>query len=110
MCRGLQTRSGIAGRNLHNRGRAERFAHAALRGAKLRRVVGRIQQHAGRRERRCGKRRRDRQDQRRGALPQASVTGILPMRCRHSRGPVWCTDVPVASTATVTGMSATSNS
>ena len=29
---------------------------------------------------------------------------------RHSAGPVWCTDSPLLSTATVTGMSATSNS
>ncbi len=41
---------------------------------------------------------------------QAAVTGILPIRARHSRGPVSCTDVPFASTATVTGMSRTSNS
>ena len=40
----------------------------------------------------------------------ATTTGILPMRACHSRGPVWCTDVPVASTATVTGMSCTVNS
>ena len=41
---------------------------------------------------------------------QPTVTGILPMRACHSRGPVWCTLVPPASTATVTGMSCTSNS
>ena len=28
----------------------------------------------------------------------------------HSAGPVWCTEVPFASTATVTGMSSTVNS
>ena len=50
------------------------------------------------------------------ALPlQATETGILPtedlvIRSCHSAGPVVCTEVPVASTATVTGMSWTSNS
>lgn len=42
--------------------------------------------------------------------PQATVTGILPMRACHSLGPVSCTLVPAESTATVTGMSLTSNS
>jgi OFA family oxalate/formate antiporter-like MFS transporter len=42
--------------------------------------------------------------------PQAAATGILPIRACHSRGPVSCTDVPSESTATVTGMSLTSNS
>jgi len=51
--------------------------------------------------------RRDRVRQRRR---QATLTGILPMRACHSLGPVWCTDVPLESTATVTGMSLTSNS
>jgi small-conductance mechanosensitive channel len=46
----------------------------------------------------------------RGRAPQAVATGILPMRACHSFGPVWCTLVPEASTATVTGMSRTSNS
>lgn len=32
------------------------------------------------------------------------------MRACHSRGPVMCTDSPVESTATVTGMSCTVNS
>ena len=41
---------------------------------------------------------------------QATTTGILPIRACHSRGPVWCTEVPSESTATVTGMSLTSNS
>jgi len=41
---------------------------------------------------------------------QTTATGILPMRACHSRGPVWCTLVPWASTATVTGMSVTLNS
>ena len=41
---------------------------------------------------------------------QATTTGILPILTCHSRGPVWCTDSPVASTATVTGMSYTVNS
>ena len=41
---------------------------------------------------------------------QAVTTGIFPIRARHSRGPVSCTDAPLASTATVTGMSRTSNS
>ena len=41
---------------------------------------------------------------------QATTTGILPIRACHSRGPVWCTDSPVESTATVTGMSCTVNS
>ncbi|CAM3768152.1 hypothetical protein BOFL111202_22270 [Bordetella flabilis] len=42
--------------------------------------------------------------------PQATATGILPILACHSRGPVVCTEVPWASTATVTGMSFTSNS
>jgi len=41
---------------------------------------------------------------------QAAATGIAPIRACHSRGPVSCTDVPSESTATVTGMSWTSNS
>jgi len=41
---------------------------------------------------------------------QVAATGIFPIRARHSRGPVSCTEVPFASTATVTGMSRTSNS
>jgi hypothetical protein len=36
--------------------------------------------------------------------------GTPAMRCCHSAGPVWCTLVPLESTATVTGMSFTSNS
>ncbi len=36
--------------------------------------------------------------------------GMLAMRCCHSAGPVWWTLVPLESTATVTGMSLTSNS
>ena len=44
------------------------------------------------------------------SLAHSTVSGILPMRRCHSRGPVSCTDVPLASTATVTGMSFTSNS
>ena len=35
---------------------------------------------------------------------------MLAMRCCHSAGPVWWTLVPLVSTATVTGMSLTSNS
>jgi hypothetical protein len=41
---------------------------------------------------------------------QAVATGILPIFACHSFGPVWCTEVPFESTATVTGISATSNS
>ena len=41
---------------------------------------------------------------------QSVATGIFPIRARHSRGPVSCTDTPLESTATVTGMSLTSNS
>ena len=46
---------------------------------------------------------------------QPAATGILialpeAMRCCHSAGPVMCALVPPASTATVTGMSTTSNS
>jgi len=37
-------------------------------------------------------------------------TACAAMRSFHSAGPVWCTEVPSASTATVTGMSRTSNS
>ena len=43
------------------------------------------------------------------ALCYASAT-ISAMRSFHSRGPVSCTEVPLLSTATVTGMSRTSNS
>ncbi len=35
---------------------------------------------------------------------------LLSMRAFHSAGPVWWTEVPFESTATVTGMSTTSNS
>ncbi len=42
--------------------------------------------------------------------PVAAPTAIFAILPRHSRGPVSCTDVPFASTATVTGMSFTSNS
>ncbi len=38
------------------------------------------------------------------------TTGIFPIFACHSAGPVWCTEVPRLSTATVTGMSFTSNS
>ena len=41
---------------------------------------------------------------------QITATGILPIRACHSLGPVMCADVPPESTATVTGMSTTSNS
>ncbi len=43
-------------------------------------------------------------------VPQPATTGIFPIFACHSFGPVWCTDVPCESTATVTGMSTTSNS
>jgi hypothetical protein len=47
-------------------------------------------------------------------LFQLTAIGILPMpaliRASHSLGPVSCTDTPFESTATVTGMSRTSNS
>jgi hypothetical protein len=49
-------------------------------------------------------------DRSRANLNQLAATGILPIRALHSRGPVSCTDVPRESTATVTGMSLTSNS
>ena len=38
------------------------------------------------------------------------TTGILPILACHSFGPVMWTEVPWESTATVTGMSCTSNS
>ena len=41
---------------------------------------------------------------------QATATGIFPIFACHSLGPVMCADVPPESTATVTGMSTTSNS
>ncbi len=43
---------------------------------------------------------------------QATRTGMFSALIfwPHSRGPVSCTDAPRASTATVTGMSSTSNS
>ena len=40
----------------------------------------------------------------------ATLTGIFPILARHSAGPGGCTESPLASTATVTGMSFTSNS
>ena len=45
-------------------------------------------------------------------IRHAAVTGIFSSTIffDHSAGPVVCTDVPLASTATVTGMSFTSNS
>jgi hypothetical protein len=43
-------------------------------------------------------------------LAYSTTTGILPIRDCHWRGPVMCTDSPLESTATVTGMSRTSNS
>jgi CubicO group peptidase (beta-lactamase class C family) len=46
-------------------------------------------------------------------VDQATLTGIPfsdSILAAHSFGPVWCTEVPVESTATVTGMSFTSNS
>ena len=45
-----------------------------------------------------------------GPRPQAASTGIFAIRARHFFGPVSCTETPVESTATVTGMSRTSNS
>ena len=45
---------------------------------------------------------------------QTTATGMPPMldlmRASHSLGPVSCTETPLESTATVTGMSRTSNS
>ena len=41
---------------------------------------------------------------------QATTTGIFPILACHSFGPVWCTELPLLSTATVTGMSCTVNS
>src|SRR3546814_6069899 len=35
----------------------------------------------------------------------STTTGMRPIRDCHSRGPVLCTDSPVESTATVTGLS-----
>nr|VFK47168.1 MAG: hypothetical protein BECKTC1821D_GA0114238_104214 [Candidatus Kentron sp. TC] len=39
-----------------------------------------------------------------------TFTGIFPIRFCHSAGPVLCTDSPLQSTATVTGISRISNS
>ena len=39
-----------------------------------------------------------------------TTTGILPIFARHSAGPLLWTALPAESTATVTGMSCTSNS
>ncbi len=41
---------------------------------------------------------------------ECTFTGIFPIFACHSRGPVSWTFVPLESTATVTGMSCTSNS
>ena len=41
---------------------------------------------------------------------KADTTGILPIFACHFFGSVACTEVPLESTATVTGMSLTSNS
>ena len=40
----------------------------------------------------------------------ATLTGIAAIRPLHFAGPISCTEHPLASTATVTGMSSTSNS
>lgn len=45
-----------------------------------------------------------------GGMDQAIATGILPILVCHSLGPVLWTEMPLLSTATVTGMSLTSNS
>src|SRR3989442_3656114 len=47
-----------------------------------------------------------------GWIPQAPVTGSFSSTIffDHSAGPVLCTEIPFESTATVTGMSCTSNS
>ena len=51
-----------------------------------------------------------------GSLPllcyQATLSGIFSSLIffSHSKGPLWCTELPLESTATVTGMSFTSNS
>ena len=44
------------------------------------------------------------------AVRAMPLNSPLAMRCDHSAGPVMCALVPPASTATVTGMSTTSNS
>ena len=47
----------------------------------------------------------------RGTDSQSRIrTGWAAIRAFHSAGPVWWTEVPRASTATVTGISFTSNS
>ena len=72
----------------------------------IRRADARSRGTAEPRPRRPGGRRRGRSDGR----VQAVTTGIFPIFIRHSAGPVLCTDWPVGSTATVTGMSLISNS
>ncbi len=42
--------------------------------------------------------------------PQPATTGIFPIFARHSAGPDLWTAFPAGSTATITGMSLTSNS
>lgn len=44
------------------------------------------------------------------AFPPVQRRPIIAIFWLHSAGPVWCTDVPLVSTATVTGMSSTVNS
>jgi hypothetical protein len=44
------------------------------------------------------------------ASPSHANIGIPAILACHSFGPVWCTLVPLLSTATVTGISTTSNS
>ncbi len=84
-----------------------------LRGLELRRVAGLPDRAA---DAGPGARRLDRQGARpgRGVKPQrrrqAASTGIFAIRACHSFGPVSCTETPAESTATVTGMSRTSNS
>ena len=66
-----------------------------------RRQKGRPEKQRARQRRALGRKRKQ---------GQATATGIFPIFACHSFGPVMCAEVPPESTATVTGMSTTSNS
>ena len=88
------------------------FSHVALvNTAHLLSIPGKRAQ-AREREGRAARRRGDALKAARDPNRSTAVIGIRPpaIRCCHSRGPVSCTELPFESTATVTGMSCTSNS
>jgi len=90
------------------RGRGVRGAWPAVAGARLRDGAGLLHRAADAGRGRAGL--GGELVAARSLAAYATVTGILPIFACHSFGPVLCTLVPLASTATVTGMSCTVNS